>query len=314
MTTKNSDNPNSPRISSVTWLLPVLNNQNTPPTIPKDGDRYRVTSVASGAWVGKEDYIAIYDADALKWVFEHLEEAQIWYDFTSKNWHYFANGHVLTQFDKIPLAESDVSGLVADLASKAPIIHKANHVAGGSDAFVAGDLLDATAKTIIAKAGTTTGTRRKINFIEGANISITETDDAVGEKVDVTINASVGGNHNLLDGNVDQDTTNSAAARGSIIVGNSTPKWTVLALGGSGTYLRSNGTDLVFSGLQSADIVAGLGYTPTNPSVYDTANNPPTLDGSAKVKASQLNNAGQSTITVAGVSDTLEHFLVLGLA
>src|SRR6185437_15318075 len=167
MVTKNTDNPLSPSISDITWLKPVLNNQNTPPTTPKDGDRYRVTSVASGAWTGKEDNIAIWDADAQKWVFQILNEAQIWYDYTSKNWHYFANGHVLTQFDKIPLAESDVSGLIADLASKAPIIHKANHVVGGSDAFVDGDLLDATAKSQIALAGTTTGTRRKINFIEG---------------------------------------------------------------------------------------------------------------------------------------------------
>ena len=51
-------------------------------------------------------------------------------------------------------------------------------------------LLGAVARAIIAKNGTTTGTRRKINLIEGSGITIVQSDDAAGEKVDVTINAS----------------------------------------------------------------------------------------------------------------------------
>lgn len=49
----------------------------------------------------------------------------------------------------------------------------------------------------------------------------------------------------------------ASAARGSVVVGNSTPAWSALALGGSGTYLRSNGTDLLFSAIQGADQVYG---------------------------------------------------------
>jgi hypothetical protein len=47
-------------------------------------------------------------------------------------------------------------------------------------------------KTEIAKAGTLIGTRKRVNFIEGTNITLTITDDAVNNEVDVTI-ASAGG-------------------------------------------------------------------------------------------------------------------------
>lgn len=41
--------------------------------------------------------------------------------------------------------------------------------------------------------------------------------------------------------------------------------------------------------LLAADITAILGYTPTNPANYDTANNPPTLDGAGHIKRAELN-------------------------
>lgn len=63
--------------------------------------------------------------------------------------------------------------------------HAASHTSGQSDALTG--TLDATARAIIAKAGVTTGTRRKLNFIEGSGISLTLADDSAGEKVDVTV-------------------------------------------------------------------------------------------------------------------------------
>lgn len=42
-------------------------------------------------------------------------------------------------------------------------------------------------------SGATVGTRRRINFIEGTNVTLTVTDDAGNEEVDVTIAASGGG-------------------------------------------------------------------------------------------------------------------------
>ena len=52
--------------------------------------------------------------------------------------------------------------------------------------------------------------------------------------------------HNLLSA-THGDTTVTAALRGSIIVGNVTPVWTALALGGIGTFLQSDGTDPLWS-------------------------------------------------------------------
>lgn len=67
----------------------------------------------------------------------------------------------------------------------AGVTHGVTHSSGGADALSGN--LDANARTAVAKSGTTTGTRRKINFVPGTNISITTADDSAGEKVDVTI-------------------------------------------------------------------------------------------------------------------------------
>jgi hypothetical protein len=78
-------------------------------------------------------------------------------------------------------------------AAVSDFAHKASHVVTGGDAFALGDLLDATAKVAISKAGALIGTRRKLNLIEGTNITLTMADDAVNEEVDVTIAAAGGG-------------------------------------------------------------------------------------------------------------------------
>ena len=48
-------------------------------------------------------------------------------------------------------------------------------------------------RTIVKKAGTIIGTRRKLNFIEGTNVTLTITDDAANDEVDITITSSGGG-------------------------------------------------------------------------------------------------------------------------
>lgn len=54
--------------------------------------------------------------------------------------------------------------------------------------------LDNAARVAVNKnSGATVGTRRRINFIEGANVTLTIADDAGNEEVDVTIAASGGG-------------------------------------------------------------------------------------------------------------------------
>ena len=69
--------------------------------------------------------------------------------------------------------------------------HASTHQAGGSDPLE-GDL-DANARIGVMNAGTLVGTRRRVNFIAGANVTLDIVDDATNEKVDVTVNASGGG-------------------------------------------------------------------------------------------------------------------------
>jgi hypothetical protein len=45
---------------------------------------------------------------------------------------------------------------------------------------------------VVAKAGTDTGTRPKVNFIEGSNVTITTADNAGSNRVDVTLDAATG--------------------------------------------------------------------------------------------------------------------------
>lgn len=91
-------------------------------------------------------------------------------------------------------AESDVTNLVTDLAAKIT--------------------QDGNARLAIAKAGSTVGTRRKLNFIEGANITFVVADDVPGEKVDVTVTAAGAG------GVVDGD-------KGDVIVSGGGAVWTL---------------------------------------------------------------------------------------
>lgn len=69
--------------------------------------------------------------------------------------------------------------------------HQSTHQSGGSDALVG--LLDAIARVTIRKnTGADVGSRRRLNLIEGANITITAADDPVSEEVDITIAAGAG--------------------------------------------------------------------------------------------------------------------------
>lgn len=77
--------------------------------------------------------------------------------------------------------------------------------------------------------------------------------------------AALVGTHNLLSA-THPDTTAASVVRGDVIVGQgATPKWARLALGASGTYLRSNGTDALWATIPLTDIphTHGLTYTAT---------------------------------------------------
>ena len=55
-----------------------------------------------------------------------------------------------------------------------------------------------------------------------------------------------GGTHHLLDGSVADDTVAQDPTRGSLVYGNSTPKWDELVLGAADTFLGSDGTDVSY--------------------------------------------------------------------
>jgi hypothetical protein len=69
--------------------------------------------------------------------------------------------------------------------------HASTHVSGGSDPITGS--LDANARVGVMNAGTLVGTRRRINFIAGTNVTLNIADDATNEKVDVTISAQGSG-------------------------------------------------------------------------------------------------------------------------
>ena len=78
--------------------------------------------------------------------------------------------------------------------------HKARHEATGADAFVGGDLLDATARVMTRRnTGANVGPRRRLNFIEGANVTLGVVDDGANEEVDITITAAGGGGGGLTE-------------------------------------------------------------------------------------------------------------------
>lgn len=94
----------------------------------------------------------------------------------------------------------------------AGVSHGVTHSSGGADALTGN--LDANARTAIAKNGSTTGTRRKVNLIPGTNIDITTADDSGNEKVDVTIGIS--GNVAVANGGT--GATDAATARTNLAV------------------------------------------------------------------------------------------------
>jgi hypothetical protein len=82
-----------------------------------------------------------------------------------------------------------LSGLLAD--QQTPLGHQATHQSGNADALTG--LVDANARVAVNKnSGAVVGTRRRINFIEGPNVTLTVADDAGNEEVDVTVAASGG--------------------------------------------------------------------------------------------------------------------------
>lgn len=92
--------------------------------------------------------------------------------------------------------------------------------------------------TTLAASGVTPGT-----YGSGSVIPVI-TVDAKGRLTTVTTSSFT--THQLLSA-THTDTLAGSVVRGDVIIGNATPAWSRLALGASGTVLRSNGTDAAWS-------------------------------------------------------------------
>lgn len=86
-------------------------------------------------------------------------------------------------------------GFAVDMATQAELDdHSARHENGGADeisvAGLSGELADAQPITVRKNTGVDVGTRSRLNFIEGTNVTLTVSDDAGSDEVDITITAS----------------------------------------------------------------------------------------------------------------------------
>ena len=89
------------------------------------------------------------------------------------------------------------SSLTGIPSTFAPSAHATSHQDGGADeinvAGLSGLLADAQKVTVRKNSGADVGTRKRLNFVEGTNVTLTVADDAGGDEVDVTVAASLAG-------------------------------------------------------------------------------------------------------------------------
>lgn len=182
----NTANQLDQRTLANTWQLPVLSSIDTPPSTPVNGARYRIIADAVEEWEGKENQIAIWDYDNQAWFYETYGEGSILYDLDANDYRYVKPDGSWEQFDKIPLAISDVTGLQSALDGKASTTHAIDHVEGGSDELTG--QLNASALVRVRKDDDDEITNKILNFIDGTNISITTVDN--GDNIDITINST----------------------------------------------------------------------------------------------------------------------------
>lgn len=82
--------------------------------------------------------------------------------------------------------------------------------------------------------------------------------------------------HNVLSA-THGDTLTASVVRGDVIIGNSTPKWSRLAIGANGTVLSSNGTDVVWTAAGGTGTVTSVGLS--LPAMFTVSGTPVTTAG-----------------------------------
>lgn len=147
--------------------------------------------------------------------------------------------------------------------------HAATHQDGGTDEIsvtgLSGKLADAQPVTVRKNSGANIGTRARLNFIEGTNITLTVADDAGGDEVDVTIAAASGGGLNSGQTTVDfgsfpgkSDASVTITGQTTILSGSIVNAWILPAA----TADHSSDEHLVETlKVLPGNIIAGTGFT-----------------------------------------------------
>lgn len=139
---------------------------------------------------------------------------------------------------------------------------KAIDLTDGADKFLPTDeVIAAVAKVEVAKAGTLQGTRKRINLIEGSNVTLTVADNPGSDRVDVTIAASGGGGGG---GSVATDTIFDA--KGDLPVGTAADTAAKLTVGANNLVLtadsaQSTGLKWAKPWVQETNAQTGTTYT-----------------------------------------------------
>lgn len=164
---------------------------------------------------------------------------------------------------------------------------------------VATDIVSGALPFTIQKAGSAIGTRRALNLIEGANITLTVADDSGNDRVNVTVAAGTA-SHNLLSA-THPDTVAAAPVLGDLVAANGTPAWARLAGNATATrkFLRQTGTGTVsalpaWDTLLAGDIPAHAHAESDVTSLATDLTNRPVKGGAWAIsKAAVINSSGQ---------------------
>ena len=166
---------------------------------------------------------------------------------------------------------------------------------------VAIDIVSGALPFTIQKAGTAIGTRRALNLIEGANITLTVADDSGNDRANVTVAAASGAStYNLLSA-THPDTVAAAPVLGDRVAANGTPAWARLAGNATATwkFLRQTGTSTVsalpaWDTLLAGDLPAHTHAESDVTSLATDLTNRPVKGGAWPVsKAAVINSSGQ---------------------
>lgn len=131
-----------------------------------------------------------------------------------------------------------------------------------------GELADAQPVTVRKNTGSDVGTRSRLNFIEGSNVTLTVADDAGGDEVDITIAASGGGGTGTGITSYESRSTNTILGTGDTgkvidITAAITQTFTAAATLGSGWWVilrnaTADGTTVVVLDPNSTETIDGV--------------------------------------------------------